>query len=261
MLLVARCIKAKMPRGRELWLTSAYGVITLGLGTGLLCVAEQWVPTGLSALFIATQPFWMVLGEWALSRGRLRPHGATLRGLFVGILGVAVLVAPQAMREGWKGETFLGFVLLQLACAGWVYGALKQKNLNPHAHPIVAGAVQQFATGIFFFLPAFVFEHTPHPANWRPIAGMVYLITFGAMLGYSAFVYAMDRLPAAVVSIYTFVNPVVAVFLGWLFFRERFGLRELIAMLLIFAGIAVVKFSRSAGALTNEADPSVAIAD
>ena len=74
---------------------------------------------------------------------------------------------------------------------------------------------------------------------------MVYLITFGAMLGYSAFVYAMDRLPAAVVSIYTFVNPVVAVFLGWLFFRERFGLRELIAMLLIFAGIAVVKFSRS----------------
>lgn len=263
MLLVAKLIGAKLPRGRELWLTSIFGIITIGMGTGLLCVAEEWVPTGLSALFIATQPFWMVMAEWALSRGKLRPHGATLRGLLVGILGVAVLVAPEAVKEGWKGETFLGFLLLQLACAGWVTGALMQKKLDSHAHPIVAGAVQQFATGVFFFFPAFVFEHPPHPTNWRPIAGVLYLITFGAMLGYSAFVYAMDRLPAAVVSVHTFVNPVVAVFLGWLFFREHFGLRELLAMLLIFTGIAIVKFSRPSGdhSQIDESRPSVAIND
>ena len=262
MLLAAKLMGAKMPRGRELWLTSVLGVITIGMGTGLLCVAEEWIPTGLSALFIATQPFWMVLAQWALSAGSLRPHGATLRGLLVGIVGVAVLVAPQAVKEGWKGETFLGFLLLQLACAGWVVGALMQKKLDISAHPVVAGAVQQFATGIFFFVPAVLFEHTPHPTSWRPIVGMAYLITFGAMIGYSAFVYAMDRLPAPIVSVYTFVNPVVAVFLGWLFFRERFGIRELCAMLLIFAGIAVVKFSRAAGSLgPNERNPSVAVAD
>src|SRR5689334_16673655 len=71
MLLAAKLMGAKLPRGRELWLTSVLGIITIGMGTGLLCVAEEWVPTGLSALFIATQPFWMVLAQWALSGGSL----------------------------------------------------------------------------------------------------------------------------------------------------------------------------------------------
>jgi drug/metabolite transporter (DMT)-like permease len=120
---------------------------------------------------------------------------------------------------------------------------LLQKRLGTVAHPIVGGAVQQLATGVVFVALALAFERMPSHVKLRAIGGIVYLIVFGAIIGYSAFVYAMDRLPATVVSIYTFVNPVVAVFLGWLVFREPFGWRDLVAMLLIFTGVAVVKFS------------------
>jgi drug/metabolite transporter (DMT)-like permease len=243
MMIGAKAWKASLPRGRELWLTALFGVITIGAGTGLLCVAEQWVPSGLSALFIATQPFWMVLMEWILSGGSERPHAATVRGLMIGIAGVALLVAPTAVHQGWGSGTVLGFLILQIGSIGWVTGALLQKRLVGRAHPIVSGAVQQLATGLVFIALALAFERVPVHVTARSAGGIAYLVVFGAIIGYSAFVFAMDKLPAATVSIYTFVNPVVAVFLGWLVFREAFGWRELIAMLLIFAGVAVVKFS------------------
>lgn len=236
---------APLPAGRELWLTALYGTITIGFGTGLLCVAEQWVPSGLSALFVAAQPFWMIIVDWALSRGVHKPHAPTIRGLIIGIAGVAVLVGPAAVHDGLRSGIVLGFLLLQLGCAGWVTGALLQKRLKSRAHPIVSGAVQQLATGLVFLVLAPAFEHAPKHVGWRPLAAIVYLIVFGAVIGYSAFVYAMDRLPSTIVSVYTFVNPVVAVFLGWLFFAEPFGGRELLAMALIFVGIAAVKFSNT----------------
>jgi drug/metabolite transporter (DMT)-like permease len=245
MVLVLRLMRHHLPTGRELRLTCLYGITTIGIGTGLLSIAEQWVPSGLAALFIATQPFWMVIMEWVLSRGVRSPHGPTLRGLLVGMMGVALLVLPSAIREGFSGGTFVGFLLLQAGCVGWVTGALKQKGLRTSVHPIVIGAVQQLATGLCFFALAGFFEHPPRHVTVRAAGGIAYLTIFGAIVGYSAFVYAMDRLPATIVSIYTFVNPVVAVILGWLFFREPFGPRELFAMLLIFAGVALVKFSAS----------------
>jgi drug/metabolite transporter (DMT)-like permease len=245
MVLGVRLLRCNLPAGRELWLTTLYGITTIGIGTGLLSIAEQWVPSGLAALFIATQPFWMVIMEWLLSRGATAPHGPTLRGLLVGMIGVAVLVLPNAIREGFSGGIFVGFLLLQVGCAGWVIGALKQKRLRTSVHPIVIGAVQQLATGLCFFALAGLFEHPARHVTVRAASGLAYLTIFGAIIGYSAFVYAMDHLPATIVSVYTFVNPVVAVILGWLFFREPFGPRELFAMLLIFAGMALVKFSAS----------------
>jgi drug/metabolite transporter (DMT)-like permease len=92
---------------------------------------------------------------------------------------------------------------------------------------------------------ALSFEHAPHTVTLRSAGAVAYLVTFGSIVGFTSFIYAMARLPVAVVSIYTFVNPLVAVFLGWLFFREPFGVREAVAMLVIFAGIAVVKWSIS----------------
>jgi drug/metabolite transporter (DMT)-like permease len=262
MILGAKLWGAVLPTGRELWLTSLYGVITIGFGTGLLCVAEQWVPSGLSALFIATQPFWMVIVEWVLSAGANRPHGPTIRGLILGMIGVAVLVAPNAVKEGLSSGIVIGFLVLQLGCAGWVTGALLQKRLDAKSHPIVSGAVQQLATGLFFLLLAPAFERFPGDVKLRALGGMLYLVIFGAIVGYSAFVYAMDRLPATIVSVYAFVNPVVAVILGWMIFREPFGPREVIAMILIFAGIAVVKFSGTRESrIVLEASDQVAVND
>jgi drug/metabolite transporter (DMT)-like permease len=246
LLIGARIAGLRIPSGRELIGTSICGAICIGIGNGFLALAETWIPSGLAALFYTTCPFWMV-GIDALLPGGKRPLASTIRGLLVGVAGVVILVLPAAIREGFRGGTFTGFLVLQLSAAGWVFGALLQKRVETRSEAIVTGAVQQLAAGLAMFLPAALFEHIPHNVSSRSAFAVAYLVLFGSGIGFTAFIYAITRLPVAIVSVYTFVNPVVALFLGWLFFREAFGVRELIAMFVIFAGIVVVKWSESRG--------------
>jgi drug/metabolite transporter (DMT)-like permease len=112
---------------------------------------------------------------------------------------------------------------------------------------VVSGAVQQLATGLAFVIPA-LFSR-PHPSAWsgRSIGAVAYLVMFGSIVGYSAYIIALERLPVSVVSIYNYVNPVIAVFLGWVVFREHIGVPEITGMLIIFCGVALVKrYSRPA---------------
>jgi drug/metabolite transporter (DMT)-like permease len=125
--------------------------------------------------------------------------------------------------------------------AGWAFGSIYQRRRATGAHPIVIGAVQQLAAGLSFLPLVLVFHE--HPVHWslRGVGAIFYLVMFGSIVGYSAYVFALDRLPVAIVSIYPYVNSVVAVTLGWLFYREPFGVREAVAMAIIFTGVALVK--------------------
>ncbi len=240
LLAVAYFSKAHLPSGRELWYTALFGVIIIGGGTGCLVFAEQWVPSGLAAVFITLSPFWMI-GIDALIPGGERLHGPTIFAMLVGLAGTTLLVAPEITREGFGGPLVRGFVLLQLGCFAWCLGSILQRRHQTTVHPVVSGAVQQLATGIAFAVPALFAK--PHPTAWtgRSIGAVTYLVVFGSIVGYSAYIIALERLPVSVVSIYNYVNPVIAVFLGWLFFREHMGLQEVIAMLVIFFGVALVK--------------------
>jgi len=240
LLIVAYFSKARLPRGRELKYTALFGVIIIGGGTGCLVFAEQWVPSGLAAVFITLSPFWMI-GIDALIPGGERLHGPTLFAMLVGLAGTTLLVAPEIIQEGFGGPLVRGFVLLQLGCFGWCLGSILQRRHQTTAHPVITGAVQQLATGLAFAVPALFTK--PHPSTWsgRSIGAVAYLVVFGSIVGYSAYIIALERLPVSVVSIYNYVNPVIAVLLGWLFFREHFGVQELIAMLIIFFGVALVK--------------------
>jgi drug/metabolite transporter (DMT)-like permease len=225
-------------------LTAGCGIICIGIGNSCLALAERYIPSGLAALFYTTAPFWMAGIDALLPHGK-KPLATTLGGLFIGVLGVLFLIYPAAVREGFSGRTLTGFLLIQLSAGGWVLGSLLQKRIQTQTLPFVSGALQQLAAGIVMFLPAFFFEKVPHTLGVRPAVALVYLVIFGSIVGYSAFIHAMARLPVAIVSIYTFVNPIVAVFLGWVFFREPFGYRAGIAMLIIFAGIGLVRWSEA----------------
>lgn len=241
LLIAAAAMKVHIPRGRELWKTALFGVITLGIGNGCLAYAEQWIPSGMAALFLTTSPFWMV-GLETIIPGGDRLHAPTIAGMLIGLSGVAFLLGPDAMRGGAEGSAMLaGFGLLQFGCAGWSAGSILQRRLSSKSHPVVSGAVQQLATGLVF--TALTMAIPQHPVQWsgRGVGALIYLITFGSIVGYSAYIYALDRLPVPVISIYNYVNPVVAVFLGWLIYSEPFGVRETIAMAVIFLGVAVVK--------------------
>jgi drug/metabolite transporter (DMT)-like permease len=245
MLAGARLRGARFPRGRELWLTAVYGATTIGLGTGSLAFAEQWLPSGLSALMITTSPFWLV-GMEALMPGGEPLHAPTLGGMLVGVAGVIFLVSPGGSAAAAVGGAGLlgGFLLLQFGAAGWATGSILQRRLNARAHPFVSGGVQQLATGVAYIVPALLQRQHTH---WTVpgTAAMLYLTVFGGIVGYSSYVMAMKRLPVAVASIYTYINPIIAVALGWLFYREPFGVREAAATAIIFVGVALVRRAQS----------------
>lgn len=237
---------AKLPRGRELWGTAAFGVMTIGMGTGTLAFAEQWIPSGLSALMLTTSPFWLVGME------ALMPEGDRLRlpvicGMLVGVAGVAMLVAPDLGPSAPGGLKLPGgFLLLQLGAAGWAVGSILQRHQASQAHPFVSAAVQQLATGAAFLIPSLL---QPQHTHWttRGIGATLYLAIFGGLIGYSAYVLMMDRLPVAIASVYTYINPLVAVLLGWALYHEHFGVTEAVAMGTIFLGVALVRRAQRKG--------------
>jgi drug/metabolite transporter (DMT)-like permease len=242
--LVAWWRGAHLPRGRELWRTSLNGLSTLGVGNGCLAIAEQWVPSGLAALLItATGPVWMnALESWV--PGGERFHWRSAWGMLIAFSGAAVLLAPGLDGSALAPGMLAGAAVLQLGNAGWAAGSIFQKRLGAQAHPIVAGAVQQLATGLVYLVPAALFE-LPH-LHWtaQGVWAILYLATFGSIVGYSAYLYALTKLPVSLVSTYTYVNPVVAVALGWLFYREPFGARQWLSMATIFLGVFCIQRMR-----------------
>ena len=242
MLIGARWSGAKIPTGREFWMTALFGVIILGGGNGCLIWAEQTVPSGLAALLLVTGPFWMV-GLGAALPGGEKIHLPALAGILAGCVGVVLLVAPNGFSTSFSVSLINGFIVLQLGCFCWCLGSILYKRSRTTAHPVVSGAVQQLATGLVFLIPTFLVPH--HPIAWkaRSTWALAYLVVFGSVVGYSAFLYALEYLPIVIVSTHNYVNPVVAMGLGWLFYREPFGKREFAAMLIIFAGVAIVKWT------------------
>lgn len=244
LLLGAMFMGAHIPRGRELARSAGNGILLVGLGTGGLVWAETMIPSGLAALIITISPFWMV-GLDALMPPRTPLHGPTLAGMAIGLGGAALLVGPGAMAGGAAGQhLILGFCILQVGCLSWSLGSMLQRRQETKAHPIVSGGVQQLAAGLAF-IPVALFLQGPVHWSTKGISATLYLVTFGSIIGYSSYVFALDRLPVAMVSLYNYVNPLVAVFLGWVFYREPFGFREAAAMLIIFTGVAVVKHAEA----------------
>jgi drug/metabolite transporter (DMT)-like permease len=239
LLIGAVVLRVPLPSGRELRNTALTGLLVLGIGNAALVWAETWIPSGLAALIITMSPFWM-LGLNAVMPRREHVRSSTWLGLLVGLGGAALLVGPGAFAGGWHSGLMKGFLVLQLGMLGWNAGSLIQRSMPTRAHPIVGGAVQQLAAGLACAPWALIAGGHVHWSA-RGVGALAYLVVFGSIVGYSAFVFAMDRLPVAIVSLYNYVNPLVAVLLGYLIYGEPFGAREAFAMLIIFLGVAVVK--------------------
>ena len=241
---------ARLPRGRDLLIAALSGILILGIGNGCLTFAELLIPSGLAGLISTLSPFWLVGIEVAMPGGE-RLHAPTIFGMIVGFGGVALLLSGEVGAGVFGHAAWSGFLLIQAGMVAWSGGSLYQRRQRADAHPIVVGAVQQLFSGLAV-LPLAVVSGNHHVAwSARGVAALFYLVTFGSIVGYSAYAYALDRLPVAVVSVYPYVNSVVAVALSWLFYREPFGAREAAAMLVIFAGVGLVKWQSGKAGLAR----------
>jgi len=241
-----------LPRGRELLFACLSGCLILSIGNVGLVFAEEVIPSGIAGLIITISPFWLV-GIEAVLPGGERLHPPAVAGMVVGLAGAALLFTPDFRTSAFDRKLLAGFLLLQISMVSWSFGSIFQRRQNAKAHPIIVGTVQQLAAGLI--LAPFAAAIPQHPIHWstRGAGALLYLVCFGSIVGYSAYAYALDRLPVAIVSIYPYVNAIVAVTLGWIFYRERFGAKEAIAMAVIFAGVAIVKrYSHSHAAPRSE---------
>lgn len=217
------------------------GVLMLGLGNGGVNWAEQFVPSGIAAVVIASSPFWMT-GFEALAGGE-RLTRPTIVGLLIGFGGILLLVWPDLTSGGEHGRRFaFGLVALQVACAGWALGSVYGKRHAREDNALAAAAMQMLFGGLAMLLAGTVrgewalLTFTP-----RSLGAAVYLTLVGSIVGYASYVYALKYLPVATVSMYAYINPVIAVLLGAWLLAEPLGGRVALASALVLLGVAVVR--------------------
>lgn len=240
MLLAAWLSGQAFPTRKEALWSLFHGVLMLGVANMCVSVAETRIPSSFVALILAASPFWLI-GIEALMPGGERLRAATIAGLSLGVAGVALLLVPNMMATGFSGTLWTSFLILQLGGASWSFGSIVQRRHESRAHHLVSAAFQQMGAGLIYVLPALFLPHRPVVWDTKGIAALAYLVVFGSIVGYSSYIYALNHLPVALVSVHTYINVIVAAVCGWLYYREPFGWSEIASMLIIFSGVAVVK--------------------
>ena len=232
------------------------GFLILG-GNGGVVWAEQFVPSGMAALLVAILPFWMVLIDW-LRPGGTKPSAGVTIGLVVGMIGLVVLIGPSALnptvesataaRSG-DGVVLTGAIVLMLASLSWALGSIYSRHADLPRSAFVATGMEMFCGGALVLGLAFLngdhMQFDPTQVSTRSMLGFIYLTTIGSLVGFTAYIWLLDVQPASRVATYAYVNPVVAVFLGWALAGEALSLRTAIAAAIIIGAVALITTARS----------------
>lgn len=222
------------PSQAECRSASMAGLLLVG-GVNAFVWAEQRVASGITALMLGTIPLWMALVEWAW--GGERPAARVWVGLVLGFAGVAVLGAPQL----GEGAVPVGSTALLLASAiAWAIGSAYARRARlPDSMPMSIG-VQFLAGGAVAAIGAAAIGETLRPVTMKSVAAMAYLTTVDSLVGYTAYIWLLQKRSSALASTYAFVNPVVALFLGWWLANEPVTPRALVAATVIVGSVALI---------------------
>jgi drug/metabolite transporter (DMT)-like permease len=241
----SRVRREPLPRDRRtLWNLLIIGVLMVAVGNLSVIVAEQWVPSGMAALFVATAPFWATLIA-ALSGTDERLGFASAVGMFAGFAGVGLLVTPGGAGGHYDKKFILGAILVQVGSIGWQYGTHRAKYTIRNVPFITSTALQMLFGGIVCGIGGLAIGETSRfSLNARTLSALIYLALIGSVVAYTAYVFAVKHLPTTKMSLYAYVNPVVAVVLGWAILREPLTWVSIVAMAIILGGTAIVQMSR-----------------
>ena len=241
----------RLPGVRSWRSIALVGFLMNVLGNGLVVWAQQYVASGLTAVVVGMVPFWSVVVEASIPGGE-RLTRRTLAGLAAGFAGIVVLVWPELTLGGQTGRMFVaGVVALQIASLGWAIGTSYTKRHSLGATPIASSALQMvFSGSMLIAVGTIAGEWSAVAFTARTLTAMIYLSLVGSVIGYTAYVYTLKYLPIATVSLYAYVNPIIAMVLGTLLLSEPFSVRIVVAAACVFAGIAIVRTAPVAPAVT-----------
>lgn len=228
------------PKFEDLKHLAVVGIALIGIANGLVVVAEQWIPSGLTALILSTLPFWMVGLESLLPKGP-KLNWYILTGLLLGISGV-ILIFAKDLNITLEFNVFLGGLCLFGAVVSWAVGSIYWKYKQLNVRPIMGASIQMLIAGILQTLLGFALgEQNSFHLTQNGFWALAYLVVFGSILGYASYIYSVSNLPLSLVSTYAYINPVIALLLGWYFLDEPLTITVFIAAGFILVGVSLVK--------------------
>ena len=238
----ARITGAMRPSKAQWMATAITGILMLAVGNGAVTWSEQRIPSGLAALFVATVALWMVLLEF-LRRNGTRPTRLSILGLLLGFGGVAVLVGPAALTNARDLDVLAALVLIG-ASLSWAAGSVYSRVLARPSSAAIGSGMQMLAGGVVLTIVGLssgeLGRFEVADVTTRSALSIGYLIVFGSLVGFTAYSWLLRVCTPAAVATYAYVNPMVAMFLGWLIAGEEFSPRMIIAAAIILSGVALI---------------------
>ena len=232
--------RQKLPPKSDFIHIAIVGIALLAIANGTVVWAEQWVPSSLAALIVATLPFWMVGIESFLPKGDKLTSKKVI-GITIGFFGLFFLLWPE-LKNDLHPDYVKGILVMFIPPIAWSAGSIYSKYKKITASPLMASTWQMLIAGVILVtFGGIKGEFQQIHITLQGIGAIVYLIFFGSIFGYGSYIYALDKLPASLVSTYAFINPIIAVFLGWFILGERLDWRVALSTAVILAGVLIVK--------------------
>jgi drug/metabolite transporter (DMT)-like permease len=227
--------------------TAIVGTFLLLGGNGLVALAEKHIPSGIAALVISTSPFWLVLFE-SLRAGGTKPNWQSILGLLIGFSGVFLLIGPAKITGSGQHFNTASVIMLLIAPFLWSLGSIYARGADLPKSTLMSTGMQMLAGSVSLFivslltgeLNGFNFGDVTMRSWW----GLIYLITFGSLVGFVSYGWLLHNAPVSLTSTYAYVNPVVAVFLGWLLANEELNSRIVFASAIIIGSVIFINWAR-----------------
>lgn len=242
-----------LPSWSQYWRLAVVGIFLFVGGNGLVVWAEQYIDSGLAALLVSTLPLWLILLDWLWAAGS-PPTGRALVGIALGIVGTVVLIKPEYVLPSLAPQrdsvavandnSALASAIVVFGSVLWAIGSIYLKKFKSPKSIFMSAACQMTGGGMALLLLALVRgewqQFDPAAVTWASFAGFSYLFCFGSMIAISAYVWLLQNAQASAISTYAFVNPIVALFLGWLIADEPLTTAIAVGAGIILAGVVLV---------------------
>lgn len=224
------------------------GAFLLLGGNGAVVWAEQYVPSGLTALLVSILPFWLVIIEWARPPRR-RPSGLVLAGLVLGFIGIIVLIGPGNI-SGNGDIPLLGALVLILGSLSWAIGSFWSRDAKLPESGLLTTGMEMLGGGVLLLIAGALSGELGrldiHNVSKASTIGLLYLITFGSLIGFTSYIWLLDKVSPARLGTYAYVNPIVAVLLGWAIAGESLTIRTGVAAAIVICAVALITSARTA---------------
>jgi len=247
--LIRKLLRDKTPSRNEWRSAILIGTFLLVGGNGGVVWAQQYVVSGMTALLVGTAPLWMVLIDLLHPSGH-RPNRWAVFGLFLGFIGISLLIGQYQLFRGGANIDLVGAFVLIVASFSWAIGSLYSRQASLPSSPLLWTAMEMLAGGAGLFLLGILTGELPKlnlsGLTFRSLAGFTYLILFGSWVGLTSYTWLLRNAPTPLVSTYAYVNPVVAVLLGYLIAGEPITVYTVIAATIIIGSVALTSISQQA---------------